>query len=155
MAENHYVLDININVTGETAEPKAEPTEAEKHAKMMTKLKAFAAAQIVMPLIKSAYATVSQRVGKYTGSSDAQDTMDAITEISSAVGTVASGALAGSLIAPGIGTAVGAAAGVLTIGIQFAQKMIDFEYDRTWEGIAVGQARMRAGPSLNKSRTAE
>lgn len=77
---------------------------------------------------KSIFSHEIQRVGRYTGSSQAQDVANATLSIL-------------GMIANPLGTAI-------NLGYEMDQR----QYERTWESIGLQLARERGGASINRSR---
>lgn len=59
----------------------------------------------------------------------------------------------GIALAFGAGGPVGGLLAMGAVGLSYASKIEQYEYNKREEGVALNVARFRAGPSLNRSRT--
>lgn len=69
----------------------------------------------------------------------------------SAIGSIASqaGTIIGSFA---VGGPIAGILAMATVGISYAKQAEQFNYESRWEGYAMQQSQMRAGPSFNRSR---
>lgn len=157
---NNYKIEL-VNKTGEeadgyassfpdktaSAESTAKPSKgAEDSGKWKTPaaLKTFAKVYAGTALARSVFRYEMSRVGVRTGNSDLQDKINYGLELAGQIGGVA-GAFA-------IGGPAAGALALAAVGISYAQKYDQYNYNREWEGISLQQSRLRAGPSWNRSR---
>lgn len=85
---------------------------------------------------KSALGYATSHVAVFSGSSDKQDKVNAIMGIAGTAVAIAAN--------PALGLAMAA--------FNLATKAMDYAYKQKWDTLNTQQTRLRAGPSLNKSR---
>lgn len=124
------------------------PDEAEnannKTATDKDSLKMFAKKGAAVGLAISLFKWQASLVGRNTGNSDIQDKIDAsITLATQGIGVI--GAFA-------VGGPVAGAIALASVGISYARQAEANNYSKSWENIALGVSRLRAGPSFNRSR---
>jgi len=108
-------------------------------------MKMFAKATAIPALAISTFKWQASLVGRNTGNSDLQQKIDAGMTIAGQVGMIAGGFAVGGLI--------GGMAAIAGVGLSYAKETEANMYNRKWENIGITQRQLRAGPSLNRSRT--
>lgn len=152
MANNEYVL--TIRAPGATANKTKVASSATNDGNgeegggtsIAQYAGKFAQAIVGAPLAKQIFSYGASRVGVESGNMQAQAYINAGVSVGSKVlGTLAT-------------FAINPWAGLAKVGMDFislAQQYNTFNYDRQMEGIALEQARLRAGGAVNKSRAFE
>lgn len=114
------------------AQTQTQPQQTGAIASLMQKgMSSFASIASVGALVsvaKSIFSHEVQRIGRYTGSQQAQDVANATLSIL-------------GMVANPLGTAI-------NLGYEMDQR----EYERTWESIGLQLASERSGVTLNRSR---
>lgn len=149
---NQYELIIRVDGggSGNSSTPAADSGSATPNSGGGTSfrdfVKNFAKVWSGAALLKQAISYGVSRVGVETGNMQAQATMGLIENVATKV------------IDTGIAFALNPVLGLTKIaseGLSLIQQFGTFKYDQRMEGIALEQARLRAGSAVNRSRAFE
>lgn len=120
--------------------------------KFKAAFKGFAVAYAATAIPRQIFRYELSRVGVRTGNSHIQDKINFGMQLAGDIGGILMSAVGGLAIGGGIGAAIGLATSAASVGLGYMQKIDQYEYGKEWESISLWQTRLRAGPSLNRSR---